>query len=391
MKNTIFALNTVHKQVAAMLVATILMWAIGAPLWMVSRANAAQLLFVSDLLSDSDKGVVSNHTLQFTVSATGSLSAGQTMIIDLDDSFGTPATLNYEDFDLLINDVQQTLAAAASGATWGVSVNDATDTFTITSGTGTLTGNDEVEIRIGTHATNGVAGTRQITNPSPATAGGIGTSYLVTIGGSMSDSGVTRIVIIDDITMTASVDTILTFNIYGVASSTVINDAQATYASSTATSMAFGTLSPGVPKTLGQRLTVNTNALNGFSVTIEQDGNLLSASGADIDLFVEGDATSTPLAWQSPVPNVANENTWGHYGITSQDYVLSTGDPFGTALFAGNFDAGSPLEIFYHDGPVSGTGTTGETYVAIAIEINNLQEAANDYRNQLTYVCTAVF
>ena len=129
----------------------------------------------------------------------------------------------------------------------------------------------------------------------------------------------------------------------------------------------------------------------GVRFTIEQDGNLLSASGADIDLFVEGDATSTPLAWQAPVPNVGDENTWGHYGVTSQDDVLSTGDPFGAALFAGNFDAGSPLEIFYHDGPVSGTGTTGEAYVAIEIEINNLQEAANDYHNQLTYVCTAVF
>ena len=51
MKNTIFTLDTIHKQIVAMLIATVLMWVIGAPLWMVSRANAAQTISVSEQLS----------------------------------------------------------------------------------------------------------------------------------------------------------------------------------------------------------------------------------------------------------------------------------------------------------------------------------------------------
>jgi hypothetical protein len=396
MKYTIHAnaLSAVQKQTAAMLVATMLMWAIGAPLLMVNRANAAQLLFVSDTISDSDKGVLANHTIRFTTSATGQLTAGESIIIDFDDAFDTPATLNYENFDMTVGGVDQTLAAAPSGASWGVTVNDATDTYTITSGTGTIGTSTQVVIEIGTNASFGAVSTRQLTNPNPATAGGIGTSYPVTISGSMDDSGVTRVAIIDDVTMTASVDTRLTFNIYGVASSTVINGTDATYATSTATSMAFGTLTPGEPKVLGQRLTVATNARNGYSVTVVQDQNLLSASTADIDLFYLGDATSTPVGWLPPTDDMADEKTWGHYGITSEDSTLSWGggDPFGSALFAGNFASTSPLEVLYNTGPSDGlVAGTGSTTIAVKIEIGNLQEAANDYTNTLTYVCTPIF
>lgn len=391
MKNTIFALNTVHKQIAAMLIATVLMFAIGAPLWMVNRADAAQLVLVSDTLSDSDKGVVSNHTISFTTSDTGQLATGENFTITFASGFVIPDSLDYTDVDLKVDGGDQSIAATSSSGVWGVDVATTTRIITIDSdntsiGTGTI-----VEIQIGTNATFTETGDQQITNPNP----GSSTSYPITIGGTMDDSGITRVVIIDDVTMTASVDTTLTFNIYGTASSTDINGVD-TFATSTATSMAFGTLESGTPKVLGQRLTVETNALNGFSVTIIQDTNLISASGADIDLFVHGDATSTPQIWSAPDPDVADENTWGHYGITSEDNSLSWGagnDPFVSALFTGNFATSStPLEIFYHDGPTNGsTAHEGETEVAIKIEINALQEAANDYSNSLTYVCTPVF
>lgn len=383
MKNTIFALNTVHKQVAAMLIATILMWAVGAPLWMVSRAHAGQLLSVSDVISDSDDGVLANHTITFTTSATGQLAAGENFVVTFPVGFVFNASMDEGDVDMTVGGGEQSLAAGAAPGVWGVVVNDTLRTVTFTSNNTTIGPSTQVIIELGTHADGG---TYQITNPSPGAADGIGTSYLITIDGSMDDSGSTRVAIISDVTMTAAVDTILTFNIYGTASSTDVNGVT-TYASSTATSMAFGTLGAGEAKALGQRLEVSTNAINGFSVTVAQDQNLLSASGADIDLFVEGDATSTAIAWQAPVANVSDENTWGHYGITSEDVDLSGGDVFGDALFRGDFASSTPLEIFYHDGPASGTTTE----VAVQIEINNLQEAANDYSNTLTYVCTPVF
>ena len=392
MKNTIFAQTLVHKQIAAILIATTLMWAVGLPL-IINRAHAAQLASISDTLSTSNKGVASNHTIRFTTSPTGQLTSGKNLTITFDPGFVLPNSLGAADIDMSINGSDQNI-----GGTWSVSVATTTRVITFTSVGGTIGTSTPVVIKIGTNATSVLGsgpGTNQIVNPNPVTGAGVGTSYAITLGGSMDDSGITRVAVIDNVVMTASVDTTLTFNIYGTASSTSINGVT-TFASSTATSMAFGTLAPNVPKVLGQRLTVNTNAKNGFSVTVVQDQNLLSASGADIDRFVDGDGTSTPKVWQSPAANIGNENTWGHYGLTTNDASLSTGDPFGattsSALFAGNFGSSTPREIFYHNGPSDGsTNGEGTAMVAIKIEVSALQEAANDYTNSLTYVCTPVF
>ncbi|MCK5022856.1 MAG: hypothetical protein KAS04_01650, partial [Candidatus Aenigmarchaeota archaeon] len=192
MKNTIFALNTVHKQIAAMLIATILMWVAGAPAWMVSRAGAAQLVSVSDTLSDSDKNVVSNHTVRFTTSATGQLTAGETILISFS-PFDIPngGGMDYTEIDMTVGAVEQTMAAVAAGGSWGVTVDDAADTILITSGTSTIGVSTAVEIEIGTHATYQQTGGVQITNPNP----GSPTSYPITIGGTMDDSGITRVAI----------------------------------------------------------------------------------------------------------------------------------------------------------------------------------------------------
>jgi hypothetical protein len=73
-----------------------------------------------------------------------------------------------------------------------------------------------------------------------------------------------------------------------------------TSTTTTSTSLPFGTLAANVSKTLAQDLTVSTNARNGYVVTVEQDANLLSSTGADIDGFIDGAYTNTPAAWQAP-------------------------------------------------------------------------------------------
>jgi hypothetical protein len=397
MNNLFYAPTMVQKQIAAMLIATLTMWAIGFPLWM--KADAAQLIRVSDTLSDSDKNVLANHTIEFTTTD-NAIAEDDQIVITLDSEgqlFNVPAAMNFEDIDVKVGGADVAVAAVKSGASWGVTVDNVADTFTFTVGSGAVAASTTVQIEIGTNATFGSNGAEQITNPNPASAGGVGTSYRIDVGvsGTNTDAATTRVAIIDDVTMTAAVDTVLNFNIYGTATTTSINGVSTT-GSSTSVTLPFGTLSagPAGAKILGQRLTVETNAKNGFSVTVAQDQNLLSASAADIDLFVDGDATSTPQTWTSPSNNIADENTWGHYGITSQDSTLSWGggDPFGSQLFAGNFASSTPLEIFYHNGPSDGTtDDIGETYVAVEIEIASLQEAANDYTNTLTYVATPVF
>jgi hypothetical protein len=138
-------------------------------------------------------------------------------------------------------------------------------------------------------------------------------------------------------------------------------------------------------------LNVATNARNGFVVTVKEDQNPLSATGADIDLFANSIANATPIAWSAPSSTLNNEGTYGHIGVTSDDADLNT-DEFGTALFAGNFQSTSSRQIFSATGTADGaTANIGSSTVAYRIQIGALQEAATDYTNRLTYVATPTF
>jgi hypothetical protein len=153
--------------------------------------------------------------------------------------------------------------------------------------------------------------------------------------------------------------------------------------------MEFGSLASGTPVLLAQDLTVITNARNGFAVTVIEDQNLSNGAGADIDMFVDGNANPTPTAWVAPTAVLANENTHGHFGLTSEDSDLN-GDEFGVALYAGNF-ATTTRTVFAHNGPSDGvTPNIGYTRVGYKIEVSDLQAAAN-YTNQLIYVATPTF
>ena len=140
---------------------------------------------------------------------------------------------------------------------------------------------------------------------------------------------------------------------------------------------------------MGQNLAVTTNARNGFVVTVEQDQNLLSSTGADIDGFIDGAYTNTPAAWVAPTNNISNENTWGHWGLTSEDSNLNS-DEFGSALFVAA--SSTPRQVFSHTGPSDGTtADIGTTDVGYAIQITPLQEAGDDYSTVLTYIATPTF
>ncbi|MDD5528371.1 MAG: hypothetical protein PHO56_05410, partial [Patescibacteria group bacterium] len=226
---------------------------------------------------------------------------------------------------------------------------------------------------------------------NPATVG----SQLITIntrqtGGALIEHSTFRVAIVNSVAVTATVEASLTFTVSGLATTTAVNGVTTT-GSSTYNTLAFGVLSPNVKKTLGQRLNVTTNANYGYTVTVAQDHNLLSSNGADIDSFKDGSAASTtPLAWASPAALLGNAHTYGHFGFTSGDTVLSDGNPFTGSLYKG-FWGTTPVEVMYHNGPADGlTSGVGSSTVAYSIEISALQEAG-DYSNTLTYVCTPTY
>jgi len=197
-----------------------------------------------------------------------------------------------------------------------------------------------------------------------------------------------RVAIVNDVLVTATVDASLTFFIGGLATTSEVNTVLTT-GSSTSQTLAFGTLPTSGTRTLGQQLRVTTNAYYGYTVTVFQDHNLLANNGADIDSFVDGTPSLIAAAWAPPTGLLGSENTYGHFGVTSDDASLSANN-FGAAEYKG-LDGTTPLEVMYHTGPADGlTDSIGSTTVAYTIGINALQEAG-DYSNTLTYICTPTY
>ncbi len=381
-----FASN-ISVQMAFVLIVAVLLWATGAPL-LVPKTKAAALTEVSDTLTDSDLGVTSGHGFAFTVeTALDDLGGADTIQVVLD-----PVTSLFQITDLDVADFTGesglNVVAACGGGTDEFTLATTTESFTLTMCVGdTVATSTPVTFTL-------ASSTSIITNPSA------GDSYVIRIttrnqGSTVLDAADTRVMILDDVTVTASVDTIFEFTVNGLASGTSVNG-DTTSTSTSATAIGFGTLTPGSEVIAGQRLNVETNARNGFSVTVKQDQNLTSSTGADIDMFDNGNGQATPIAWSPPDNTLGSENTYGHFGITSEDSTLSPSNPngvdaFGTQLYGGNFST-TTLEVFYHDGPAdNATADEGETDVAYQIEIETLQEAGIDYTATLTYVATPVF
>src|SRR6185295_12605764 len=141
-----------------------------------------------------------------------------------------------------------------------------------------------------------------------------------------------------------------------------------------------------------QQLTVSTNANNGFTVTVVENQPPTSGTGAIIYLFKDGATTTAPIPWTKPRGILDARQTYGHFGITSDDADEGGGEFVATTTtpYVGNII--TPRTIFTHNGPADAlTQNKGLMKVAYKIEITDLQAAGNDYTNTLTYVATPSF
>lgn len=181
----------------------------------------------------------------------------------------------------------------------------------------------------------------------------------------------------------AQISETLSFIVTGVASGENVNGATTNIASTNNT-IDYGTLNGASNLVAAQDLSVNTNATDGFTVTVNHTQTL--TSGPDtINDFIGTNAS--PVTWISP-PSSGIE---GYFGYTTDDPTLGTGTP---DRFIANKWAGlsaSPLEIFYHDDPAGGSTTgIGITRIGFQIEITNWQESGT-YTTTINYICTATY
>jgi len=356
----------------------------GVPL-LFQKASAATLTSVSATASSSAPGVSTNYVIRFTTTNNIGVGTGaSTTRVWLDpytNAFDLTSLATATDVLITGSLTQVANLAACSGPTTDeiyvnfIAKNQPQDYIEFSTCTGDIIPPGAIEIAlVNSHVTN------------PSSTG----SYVVRIDGTMTDAGDTRVAIVNTVTVTAVVDTNLTFTIQGVASSSVVNGG-ITSTSTSATAIGFGILEVGASTTAAQDLTVATNAVNGYAVTVIQNQNLTSANGADIDSFQDGSEEYPPIAWVAPAGTLGVEATYGHFGVTSQDTSLPGGDEYGDILFAG-LSSTLPRTVMYHTGSADGvTQHIGATRVGYRAQVTALQEAATDYTNQLTYVCTPVF
>ncbi len=364
------------QAVAMSLGIAVLLWSTGLPT-MFRFAEAASITNASDTLSNSAPSVGSDHTITFTTP--NGLSIGQTIELTFPVSFSL-ASIDEDDVDILVASSSSSTANSAGAATWGVSTTSTTILLTTPTDMG-VGSSTPVSIRIGLNAVDFGTGNAQITNPSATS------SYVIEIGGSMQDSGQVRVAIIENVTVSASVDASLTFSVAGVASGSSVNGSPTTTASNTTSvALPFETVALNTSKTLAQDLSISTNAANGWTVTVQQAGDLQSTTGATIDGFTDGTYVTTPTAWAAPTALISDTDTYGHWGLTSNDFTIPARN---SQFSADTWVSGSttPIAVMGHGGPSLATTTR----VGYQIQISALQEAGDDYTTTLRYVATPTF
>jgi hypothetical protein len=168
----------------------------------------------------------------------------------------------------------------------------------------------------------------------------------------------------------------LTITFSGVNSGTSVAGETTTVTSST-NAIPYASLVVGVPAVAAHRLTVSTNASNGYTTTLLQDGELRDGL-KQIDPLSATNAS--PAAWPTSVAA-------GEFGYHTTDSVLCTGS---TNRFAANDTYAklttSPEEVACNTAPVTNEATT----VVFKLQIGAVQPAGN-YQNRLTYITTAQF
>ncbi len=174
------------------------------------------------------------------------------------------------------------------------------------------------------------------------------------------------------IAVSATVDTNLTFTVAGVTSGGTVNGAT-TNITATAATIPFGTLASGSTKIGAHDLTVTTNGLGGYTITVKAAAEpplVGLVTGNNIDDFTGTNAS--PTAWSSPTGTTQSVNT-GFFGYTTNDGTLGTGTA-NRFTSVGNVWAGTSTtasEVSFNS-----TGVSAQvTRVGWQAEVNSIQPA----------------
>ncbi len=348
---------------------------------------AGTLTNASDTIEDSDLNITNvEHLIDFVAATT--VGPGGSIVV----TFESGITVDAASTSITI--ATSSVKSGATGLPVGGAVSYVTGQSIVLDLYATITAATQYGFRITAGIDNPSAvGSKTVTIKSNS-ADSNGNSEVPSTGTDVDEAEI-RVAFVDDVTVTATVGSTLTFVISPVASSQSIKGLSTTV-SSTTTTIPFLTLTVDTPAIAAQTLSVITNADDGYTVTLEQTQNLTSAGGADIDCLDDGsclNASGTYAVWSSPAATLGSEATYGHFGFTTEDNTLGGGctdDEFSTNKWGG-LSGSTSDEVMCHDGPADGsTEDEGLVKVGFQVEVSALQEAG-DYTNALTYICTPTY
>lgn len=361
----------------------------------IAPARAATLTSMSDVLTRLKVSVVADHELMF-VTPTG-VTAGQTIVVTFPSDFSIAASLNETDVDLAEGSTgtcssatftEKTLAATPSGTTWGAARTSAT-VFTFTSGTDTMTAGRCLRIRMGTNAVSGTTGDQQVTN---ATTPG---SKTITLAAG-ADSGTFSVAIVtdDQVSVTASVDPSLTFNVGAEAAATAC---AGTFAGNGGT-VALGTLTTGAVASSDASSVnhicsrVSTNAGSGAVVTVKSTNAALKSTSTPADVI--NSATATLAAGTSGYGLCAGSAgaDSGRDSTTPAGATPARAAPFnGASCTSSGHDVGALTTAAQNVWTLATPSQNAFFRLYVKAAISATVPAHNDYTDTLTFVATGTF
>lgn len=354
---------------------------------MAASVSQASAIFGRLKLSTPAESVIVQYKTPTGVAAAG------TILLDFGTSF-TLGTLTYANIDMAISNdntcaafTNVTLAAAASGTTWGATASN--NIVTLTSDSGTVGAGFCVQVKFGTAATVDGTGTA-----SDVLIGSSATDPTIEIGGS-GDTGVLTIALVDDdqVTVTAMVNQTLGFDLD--TTTPALDSGGAPYYSSVHEvsgpySVALGTLNVASVTSSGGSINMIvaeafTNASGGMNITVE---NANGASG-----LVSGSTPTSTIPSATAAMSVGTAN----YGL-----CVATADLVGLTR-EGSYDSGTcelsgitnnvvgltttPASILSASGPIADS----HAEVVVNAAISTSTKAHLDYQDTLTFIATASF
>lgn len=344
------------------------------------------------LISDSRPSTVTNVTVTYDQSASGDLSAGDTLVITFPSAWDTSgfASTDALDYDITNNGVEETIVDSTdSCADDEIEITTvASDVFTFTACSGFVgeAAGTVLVIEIGTHATAGGTGNTQATT---STAG----TYTFTADATDEDAKDALVAVVAGVNISATVDESLSVTVTGITAGSgdcVDLGGSPTDVDTTPTAITYGTVTTEAFYTGCQKIAVDTNAAGGYTATVAQTQLLTSGGNTIAEGTCDGSCNDTTLGgWETATNNgfayCADDIT----GNAAADAGIAAGSQCDDATpeyYTFFTDPAEPtVDFMFSSGPVS-----DESNISYHLSVPGSQ-AAGTYTNTTYYVVTATF